>query len=395
MPTPRINVSSGRPLEALAHYSRALRVGECVLQSGTTAIDREGNVIGAGDIGRQVDAVFAIAEESMGAAGGRLADVVSARVYVKGAEHMAGAVAATARHLESARPTLSVVPVSALARPAQLVEIELEAIDGAADAAQRIVAQDGAEPVSAALRLGERVWLSGAAGPSAAARAGDIAGQTDRVFGWIREMLAELGAGIGDVVCARTSLVRPEDVGPHRSARLAQIGETRPASTLLLTPAFDDPAQRLEVEVEARVGATARRRDYYSEDAWERPLGFASAVEAGDRLYVSGAASFEAGRVAHPDDWARQYDRCVEQIQAVLEGAGSGLADVVQRRTFTVADATSNRAYGEGPPWFAESRPAALGCRIAALALPGLLVEIDAIAVRGAGEGIEWKELDA
>ena len=40
----RVNVSSGRPLEPLANYSRALRCGDMVLQSGTTAIDTEGNI---------------------------------------------------------------------------------------------------------------------------------------------------------------------------------------------------------------------------------------------------------------------------------------------------------------------------------------------------------------
>ena len=40
----RLNVASGRQLEQTAHYSRALRVGDTVLQSGTTAIDRQGNL---------------------------------------------------------------------------------------------------------------------------------------------------------------------------------------------------------------------------------------------------------------------------------------------------------------------------------------------------------------
>src|ERR671922_267186 len=54
MPTHRrINVASGRSLEKLAHYSRALRAGAMVLQSGTTAIDRQGNVHGEGDIVQQ------------------------------------------------------------------------------------------------------------------------------------------------------------------------------------------------------------------------------------------------------------------------------------------------------------------------------------------------------
>ena len=46
----RVNVASGRSLEKQAHYSRAVRVGDLVLQAGTTAIDRLGNV--RGEIGR-------------------------------------------------------------------------------------------------------------------------------------------------------------------------------------------------------------------------------------------------------------------------------------------------------------------------------------------------------
>jgi len=62
----RINVASGRSLEKLAHYSRAVRVGDVVLQSGTTAIDRGGNVRGVGDVAKQVETIMTIAEWSMG-----------------------------------------------------------------------------------------------------------------------------------------------------------------------------------------------------------------------------------------------------------------------------------------------------------------------------------------
>ena len=72
----RINVASGRRLEKLAHYSRAVRAGDRVFQAGTTAIDREGNVVGEGDITKQVEAIMRIAEWSMGKAGGKLEDVV-------------------------------------------------------------------------------------------------------------------------------------------------------------------------------------------------------------------------------------------------------------------------------------------------------------------------------
>jgi enamine deaminase RidA (YjgF/YER057c/UK114 family) len=81
----RINVDSGRPLEGRAHYSRALRVNELVLQSGTTAIDRDGNVIGQ-DIRTQVRAVLDIAMASIRVANLHRGSVLSLEAHaVRGA----------------------------------------------------------------------------------------------------------------------------------------------------------------------------------------------------------------------------------------------------------------------------------------------------------------------
>jgi hypothetical protein len=48
-----------------------------------------------------------------------------------------------------------------------------------------------------------------------------------------------------------------------------------------------------------------------------------------------------------------------------------------------------NRPFGQGPAYFAGSRPASMGCRITGLARPELLVEIEVLAVKGAGQDIE------
>ena len=133
----RINVASGRTLEKLAHYSRALRVGDTVLQSGTTAIDRAGNVRGVDDVAKQVETIMTIAEWSMGKAGGRLADVVRSRIYVTDIQVGDRAARTLARYLRDARPAATLVQVDGLARPEQLIEIELDAIDGARASARR------------------------------------------------------------------------------------------------------------------------------------------------------------------------------------------------------------------------------------------------------------------
>jgi len=159
----RINVASGRPLEKLAHYSRAVRVGDMVLQSGTTAIDRQGNVRGVGDVAAQVDAIMAIARWSMGKAGGRLEDVVRSRIYVTDIAVAVAAARAVAKYFRDVRPAATLVQVNRLARPEQLVEIELDAVDGARDTARRISSGRSIEEeyaYSRAVRVGNRVSLA-------------------------------------------------------------------------------------------------------------------------------------------------------------------------------------------------------------------------------------------
>src|SRR2546427_7766752 len=127
----RINVASGRTVEKLAHYSRALRVGDMVLPSGTTAIDRQGNVRGVGDVAKQVESIMTIAERSLGKAGGKLADVVRSRTHVTDIRVGDGAARTLARYLRDARPAATLVQVNGLARPEQLLEIELYLVSGA------------------------------------------------------------------------------------------------------------------------------------------------------------------------------------------------------------------------------------------------------------------------
>jgi enamine deaminase RidA (YjgF/YER057c/UK114 family) len=119
-------------------------------------------------------------------------------------------------------------------------------------------------------------------------------------------------------------------------------------------------------------------------------------VAVGDAVYVSGCTALSlTGEVQAAGDWAGQSDLSHEAIRRALAEAGATLDDVVRRRSFTVDSAEVNRPYGQGPAWFAASCPASLGCRVAGLARPELLIEVEAAAVKGAGAGIQWVEPDA
>jgi enamine deaminase RidA (YjgF/YER057c/UK114 family) len=393
----RVNVASGRSLEKLAHYSRAVRVGDMVLQSGTTAIDRQSNVLGVGDVAKQVETIMTIAEWSMGKAGGSLADVVRSRIYVTDMAHGDPAVRTLARYFRDVRPAATLVQVNGLARPEQLVEIEFDAVDDAGRAGRRISSGRAIEDeyaYSRAVRVGDRVFISGttALHPSGDVEAkGDLYGQTRRVMDTIFRALEQAGGKREDLVYTKTFLTSVEGAADYTRAWLEAMGDVRPVSTLLVVPALLRPEMLIEVEAEAVVGAASTRRDIYTQQRREHPRGYARAVVVGDDIYVSGCTSLsDGGEPQAAGDWAAQSDLANEVIRWTLEQAGASFDDVVRRRTFTVHGANVNRAHGQGPSWYAGSCPASLGCRIAGLARPELLVEIEVAAVKGAGACIEW-----
>lgn len=403
MGTPRrVNVASGRQLEPLAHYSRALRVGDVVLQSGTTAIDRQGAVRGEGDVAAQVEAIMRIVEWSMGKAGGALANVVRSRIYVTDAALGDAAGRALARYFREARPAATMVQVSGLARPGQLVEVEFDAVDGAATAARRISSGRAIEETyaySRAVRMGDRVYISGSTALNAQGVVegpGDMYRQTRATMDTILAALAQAGGAPGDLVATKTFVTDLGMTHEYQRAWLDALGDVRPASTLLGIPALLRPEMLIEIEAEAIIGAARSRRDIYTQHVREKPRGYARAVEVGDLVYVSGCTAIAPdGAVKAEGDWAAQSDLAHETIRWALGQAGATMDDVVRRRTFTTADAHVNRPYGEGPAWFAKSFPTSLGCRVTGLARPELLVEVEVAAVKGAHAGIEWIGPDA
>ena len=398
----RINVASGRSLEKLAHYSRAVRVGDMVLQSGTTAIDREGNVRGVGEVAKQVEAIMTIAEWSMGKAGGKLGDVVRSRIFVTDIGVGAEVGRALARYFRDVRPAATLVQVNRLARPDQLVEIELDAVDRAGATGRRISSGRAIEDeyaYSRAVRVGDRVFVSGSTALNARGVVegkGDMYRQTRSIMDTIFMALEQAGATREDLVYTKTYLTDLGRAADYTRAWLEALGDVRPTSTLLGIPALIHPEMLVEIETEAIVGASRSRRDIYTQQQREKPRGYARAVQVGDWIWVSGCTSMNAaGQPQAPGDWAAQSDLSVETIRWALEQAGATLDDVVRRRIFTVEGASVNRPHGEGPAWFAKSWPASLGCRIAGLARPELLVEVEVAAVKRAHAGIEWVEADA
>ena len=108
---------------------------------------------------------------------------------------------------------------------------------------------------------------------------------------------------------------------------------------------------------------------------------YTDAVRAGDLLFVSGCVPVDAQGTLVPGDVVAQTRRVFENIGAVLAAAGAGFADVIKVTVF-LTDVDDRQAVNSvRQEVFGEHRPASTLVEISRLAIPGALIEVEAVAL--------------
>ena len=125
--TERQRISSGAKWESIVGYSRAVRVGNRIYVTGTTATDENGEIVGVGDPYAQTVQVLKNIERALNRLGAGLEHIVRTRMYVTDISRWEEYGRAHGELLRDVMPATAMVEVSRLIDPRMLIEIEADA----------------------------------------------------------------------------------------------------------------------------------------------------------------------------------------------------------------------------------------------------------------------------
>ena len=124
----RHNISSGTEYEKIAGYSRAVRLGDVVHVSGTTATEGADKIVGIGDSAAQTDFIIRKLERALNEAGASLNDVVRTRIYLAPGADWEAVSRVHGKYFGEIRPANTLLYIHTLVGEDYLVEMEAEAI---------------------------------------------------------------------------------------------------------------------------------------------------------------------------------------------------------------------------------------------------------------------------
>jgi enamine deaminase RidA (YjgF/YER057c/UK114 family) len=381
-----------------------IRCGELAFVGGQVHKDPAGRVLDPYDSKTQTRVVMGHLRRVYGELGLGLDDVVKLVAYYvdDGRTDETTLLSDIAAHLGATPgPAITLVPVPYLVYPGMLVEIEAVAMASATGerlpriaSAPRTVA-GLPEAFSQALRsgqmihVGEQTARDAAGGPPT----GDVGAQADAAMARLAAVLGELGARLDDAVKLNIYYAGDASRATWQRAMQALGRHFRapgPVVTALPLPGLPD-GLLLKVDVVAMLGADGARLPRRAAAVpghwdWGLPLPFSQGLRCGEMIFVSSQSAHDArGHVVHGGQLVPQTHTAMENVRRVLGALGATMDDVVKMNASFKSGGTAeeqNANLRVRTACFADPGPASTGISYPYLALDGLMMEVEVIAMR-------------
>lgn len=397
-------------------YSHAVRAGDMIFLHGTVGFDPHGRLPGdtpgRADMGQQCEQTIANMTTALELLGGGLQDVVKVRAFLP--QHCRPAQPGQrsfdetfdevyGRHFQPPRPARAALQ-QGLFQEDLLVEIEAIAV---VNQPKRLIVSEALPPLrrpyaQGGILLGHLLFLRGFTSQDQhgdLVGRGDMRAQTAQAFANMAITLQAAGGSLADLVQTQVTLTDWHAYQEYHEVYTRHVQAPFPTNSTLhgglgregLLIEIESIAAlatpRLTIDSAfSQVGPASRQHqpDVIHSDKLAPRLAHVHGVRVGDLMFVSGHASIDTqGRLVGPGDIRAQTRHVLTTLETILELADLGLDDVV-KTTVMLTDWRHYAAYNEVYRAFFAAPYPARSTVSGSLAMPGALIEIDAIAMAGA-----------
>ena len=248
-------------------------------------------------------------------------DVVASNVFLKDTRHFQGMNGVYRTSFEVNPPTRATIQADLLDAEA-LVQISVVATNEP----KEVITPEGLKspelPYSWGIKVGNTLFISGATSRNPETYqpvTGDVATQTQRVFGNIGFVLEEADMNFGDLVSCRVFLDDPRGFSVMNQAYAASVPTADPPARATVRASLMNAVFSSEIQCIAESSST--RNVVRPEGQAPRQLPFSPGIETDSRIYL-------AGVVGRGSDAAEQTRTALANIRSTLQAASKDFTDV-------------------------------------------------------------------
>ncbi len=248
-------------------------------------------------------------------------DVVASNVFLKDTRHFQGMNGVYRTYFEISPPTRATVQADLL-EPDALIQISVVATGES----KEVITPGGLKspelPYSWGIKVGSTLFISGATSRDPDTYqpvTGDMATQTQRIFGNIGFVLEEAGMSFGDLVSCRVFLDDPRGFAVMNQAYAESVSASDPPARATVRASLMNPVFSTEIQCVAE--SSSERKVVRAEGRARGRLPFSPGIDTGSRLYL-------AGVVGRGSDAGEQTRSALADIRSTLEAGSKSFEDV-------------------------------------------------------------------